>query len=53
MVVYTKCPCLKMFPLPTYQKWDCLCILADTFGIGLLLLIDWIIFVKNYAELVM
>ena len=38
--VYTEFPCLKIFPLHNFQKWDCLCMLAHTFGIGLLLLMD-------------
>ena len=36
--VYTEFPCLKIFPLHNFQTWDWLCILAHTFGIGLLLL---------------
>ena len=36
--VYTEFPCLKIFPLHNFQKWDCLRILVHTFGIGLLLL---------------
>ena len=37
--MYTEFPCLQIFPLHNFQKKDCLCILAHTFGIGLLLLI--------------
>ena len=36
--MYTEFPCLKIFPLHNFQKRDCPCILAHTFGIGLLLL---------------
>ena len=36
--VYREFPCLKNFPLHYFQNWDCLCILAHNFGIGLLLL---------------
>ena len=28
--VYTEFPCLKIFPLHNFQKWDCLCILAHS-----------------------
>ena len=38
--VYTYFPCLMIFSLHNFQNWDCLCILAHTFGIGLLLLMD-------------
>ena len=31
-------PCLKIFPVHGHSFWDRLCILAKTFGIGLLLL---------------
>ena len=37
--MYTEFPCLKIFPLHNFQTRDCPCILANTFGIGLLLLI--------------
>ena len=36
--VYKEFPCPKIFPLHNFQKLDCLCILAHTFGIRLLLL---------------
>ena len=38
--MYTEFPCLKIFPLHNIEKWDCLRILAHTFGIGLLLLMN-------------
>ena len=41
--VYTEFPCLKIFPLHNFQKRDCLSILAHTFGIGLLLLMKYIL----------
>ena len=36
--MYTEFPCLKIFFLHNFQKWDCLCTLAHTFDIGLFLL---------------
>ena len=36
--VYTESPCLKIFPPHNFQNLDYLCILAHTFGNGLLLL---------------
>ena len=38
--MYTNFTCLKIFPLHNFQNWDCPCILAHTFGIGLLLLMQ-------------
>ena len=38
--MYTEFPCLKIFPLHNFQKRDCPHILAHTFGIGLMLLIN-------------
>ena len=38
---YTEFSCLKMFPLHRHSFWDCLRILAHTFDIGLLLLMQW------------
>ena len=39
--MHTEIPCLKIFTLHNFQKRDCLCILAHTFWIGLLLLMLW------------
>ena len=36
--MYKEFPRFKIFPLHGHSFWDCLCILAHTFGIGLLLL---------------
>ena len=38
ILVYTKLPCLCIFPLHGQSFWDCLCLLAHTFCIGSLLL---------------
>ena len=38
--VHTGLPCLYIFPLCSFQKWDCLPILAHAFAIVLLLLMD-------------
>ena len=36
--VYTEFPCLKISPPHRHSFWDCCCLIAHTFGIGLLLI---------------